>query len=288
MQKQVAENTKAMKIIPTLEDKIKQQEQKQKTLEERIRKQEEEQKGKDKKIKELQDKINKIEQSNHGNGQGEAVEKILTDLKEETEKGQERINEMEQYSRNRNFEIQNIPETANEKVEDIVIRTCDRLGVLVTHEHIEACHRIPLRNKNRIAPIIVQVKSRKLRDEILESRTEEIRTNGKIEKRKKQITQDDIIGNGNEKDLVYIRENLTPFYRNLEILTKKIAKTHNGYKFVWFNNGKLFIRKDDKEKAIRIKNENDLEKIFGRTALEQGKEIGRTEGNAGRGMPASE
>ena len=117
------------------------------------------------------------------------------------------------------------------------------------------------------------MKSRKKRDELLEKRTTKTTENGKTEKRKVDITQHDIIENG-KTEILYIKENQSPYYRNLEMLAKKVAKVNNGYRFIWFNNGKLFVKKDEKAKTIRIRNENDLKTLFGADELRKGKRTG--------------
>ena len=139
----------------------------------------------------------------------------------------------------------------------------------ISEEDIDVLHRVPVRDKSRISPIIVQFRERKKRDELLEKRDIIEDKNGVKVKEKKKITQEDIIGNGVTDQLIYVKENQSPYYRSLEIKTKKIAKTYNQWKFVWFNDGKLFIKKNDQSNATRIKDDNDLERIFGTAELEK-------------------
>lgn len=44
--------------------------------------------------------------------------------------------------------------------------------------------------------------------------------------------------------------------------TKIIVKKNNGWPFVWFDNGKLFIRENEKAKKLRVKHEGKLIQIF--------------------------
>lgn len=59
---------------------------------------------------------------------------------------------------------------------------------------------------------------------------------------------------------VYINEPLTRFFRKLLYETKK--KAHEaGYKFCWYRNSKLHVRKDEYSDPVNIETFEDLEKI---------------------------
>ena len=55
---------------------------------------------------------------------------------------------------------------------------------------------------------------------------------------------------------VYIDENLTQKRKRLFWLAKQKIKALQ-YKFIWTNNGYIFVRKDIHSEKISIKNEND-------------------------------
>ncbi|RZF37580.1 hypothetical protein LSTR_LSTR016142, partial [Laodelphax striatellus] len=57
---------------------------------------------------------------------------------------------------------------------------------------------------------------------------------------------------------VYINENLSPYYRNLLKETKSFAKENN-FMFTWVRNGKIYVRKNENSRAIRIMNMCELE-----------------------------
>lgn len=57
-----------------------------------------------------------------------------------------------------------------------------------------------------------------------------------------------------------INNYLTQTYRNLFFKTKLLAKEKN-YKFVWFKNNKLFVRKNNDTNAIPIEDENSLSEL---------------------------
>lgn len=61
---------------------------------------------------------------------------------------------------------------------------------------------------------------------------------------------------------IYVNEHLTKYFREL-MWQAKTRKTENGeklYKFVWFKDSKLLVRRNDTSKIERIRSNNDLYK----------------------------
>lgn len=86
------------------------------------------------------------------------------DLKAENEKLNEKVNELEQYQRCNNLEIQGVPEGGD--VYDVVRRIGTLVGEPITDTDIDICHRVPTfrpREKN----IIVRFVQRSKRDKVL-------------------------------------------------------------------------------------------------------------------------
>lgn len=160
------------------------------------------------------------------------------------------VNGLDQYSRNKNFELENVEEFEDEEVEGIILNLAQKLGIELVESDIEAAHRLPTRNKDRPSRIIVQLASRKKRDKF-------------IDKRRTVFTSNSLTG-GTDKAgrvRVFINENLTPLNRELLWQTKKTAK-ESGFKFVWFTRGKILVRRDDNTKqVINIATFSDLEKL---------------------------
>lgn len=149
----------------------------------------------------------------------------------------QQVNVHDQYSRNKNIEIDNVEQIENEDVEAIVIEIAEKLGLEVKPEEIDAVHRLPSRNVSRkVNKIIVQFTTRKKRDLFLQKRRELLRSC--------EVT------GGNSNNRVYINENLSPFYKELLWRTKQQAK-ELGHKFVWFKNGHILVRKDENAKQVR-------------------------------------
>lgn len=155
----------------------------------------------------------------------------------------ERLQNFEQYSRNRNVEIFGIKEVEGENCKVIVANIAKELQLSVSIEDIDVAHRLPSNRRNATPSIVAQFKTRSARDTL-------------VEKKVLVITNNNMPGVAiGEK--IFINEQLT--YENKQLLrkTKEFAKSAN-YRYVWFKNGKLLVRKDNGCPAIRIMREEDL------------------------------
>lgn len=94
------------------------------------------------------------------------------------------MNVLDQYSRNKNLELDNVEQYEGENVEEIVIKTAHLLNFNINKDDIDAAHRIPSRKVDRPNKIIVQLISRKKRDLF-------------IDKKRVTITNDQLTGSGN-------------------------------------------------------------------------------------------
>lgn len=161
------------------------------------------------------------------------------------------VNDIDQYSRNRNIEVVNIVEKPGEIAEELILSLADKLGINVASEDIEAAHRLPTRSSGNIPRIIVQFKSRKIRDQFLA-------------KKKTVVTSNILTGDNDHmgQKRVYINENLNAFYKDLLWRAKERAK-ETGFKYVWVRRGKIFARKDESTAVIRVTCHADLGKLGG-------------------------
>lgn len=188
----------------------------------------------------------------------------------------EKLNDLDQYYRNKNFEIHNVTEVKGEKLVEVVIKIGNKLNIGIKEENIEAVHRIPLRNTNNPRPIIVQLNSRKLCDSIIRS------------KKKKELVLQDVMQT-NDNRPIYVNENLSPFFREL-LYKARLLKKKLGFKFCRYINRKILLCKEENARNYWIKNEMDLnkleERISGHGELDnmdteeiEGDEVRPTQGN---------
>lgn len=156
--------------------------------------------------------------------------------------------EMKQYSRRENLEVHNVPETENENLEDVFKKICNSVGVYVESEDISAVHRLRQKEKNRPPPFIVRFVNRKKKVDIMEARK------GKI------ITQDRIFGNGSG-ELIFINDNIEPYYKNLLLFARKKLKKENGWEYIWFKNDAVLAKKTAQSKTCKIVHEEQIVKL---------------------------
>jgi len=176
----------------------------------------------------------------------EAVE-----MKSAVNKVQQNQNELEQYSRNKNIEIYGVDGDRKENLKDTIQRIAEGLNLHnFNYDHIDKAHRLPTRNKNRPETIVIQFKTRHYREEWLMGK-------------KGRITNDDVFQKGN-KTKIYVNEHLTPFYKMLIWKSKQQLKAT--YKYIWFKEGRIQLRKDDTTHQVQIiKSEEDLSKLTEKT-----------------------
>lgn len=204
-------------------------------------------------LAEINSKLDLILQKNEDTTNEVAnLREMVTDLTKEIKKRDdtikkltEKIEILDQYSRNKNIEICNIPKVENENLKKIVLKLADKMEVGVKEDDIEVVHRLPSKG-NKIQPIIIQFQSRQVRDRMLN-------------RKKKIITTSELIGQGNGK--VFINPNLNKYFRELRYKAKQLGN-ELGYKYIWFKNNKILAKKNEFSKdVIIITNEDDLEKM---------------------------
>lgn len=85
----------------------------------------------------------------------------------------------------------------------------------------------------------------------------------KIMKSKKNISLNTKDFGFQEDKVIYINHDLTKENQRLFSKTRE-AKTKLKYKYAWFSQGKIWMRKTDSSKAIHVKSEEVLENLMGR------------------------
>lgn len=186
--------------------------------------------------------------------ENEALKKENLALKEDCDKCMKQLNDhetritnSEQYSRNRNVEIKGIEEGSNENLHEILCQMGTTLNEPITASDIDVCHRVKTKNDASCSNIVVQFKSRSKRDAFL------------LKARKTRLSTSDI-GRSTDKP-VFVNEHLCPNLKRLlgmAISKKKACE----WKFVWTRDGKIFARKDEQSKVVRVHCESDIAKII--------------------------
>lgn len=166
-----------------------------------------------------------------------------TDL--EVQRLQSSLHDLEQFSRNCNVEISGIPESSSENLHLVFEKVSDLIGY-DDPINLARIHRVPSRVPKRIKPIICQFNLRSDRDKFY---------NLARSKRNLDIKSiDDTYVSGK----FFINDHLTQFNKLLLFKAKQFRSENPDFKFVWCRDGKVFMRKNENSKVIRVKTELDI------------------------------
>jgi len=176
----------------------------------------------------------------------------LEEKNRESEALKEKVSELEQYSRNRNMEVSNVPDENLETKEDLlrkIEKIATQADIPFQKEDVDILHRLPRMDKDQKKPrnVVIQFKSRTTR-------------NTWIAKKRHGVKVGDVNGS-NDPTPIYINEHLTFDMKNLLRKTKESAREKR-YEFVWVKDGKIFAKKDPNSKrVVRVRSINDLNKL---------------------------
>lgn len=144
-----------------------------------------------------------------------------------------------------NIEIIGLSEQKNENC----IKTVENIFVAVGGQiNVENAYRVRSKMSGKPGKIVAVLKSIKEKLNLMQ-----------LVKSKRLSTTD--INENWKKEGIYVNYSLTLTYKNLFFKSKLLAKEKN-YKFVWFKNSKLFVRKINDTNSILIDDENSLPSQF--------------------------
>ena len=201
------------------------------------------------------DRISDFEATlNNLNEKSKLVDRLAgenADLKSTVSALSARIEDMEQYSRRNNLEIRGIGEVAGEDIVAVFSKIVGQLEVELSPSDVDAVHRVARAARDKAVPrsIIVRFSSRRKRDQVLAAAAQKRRSGGGSALRIDGISE-----------ACYINDHLTPANKKLFANAKIVAKD-KGYKYVWSKDCKIFIRKSDSARAIRVVGEDTLSSL---------------------------
>lgn len=156
------------------------------------------------------------------------------------------IDDIEQYSRNKNIQVDGIPVQKDENLREMIQELSKKIDVNIKKEDIDAIHRVPTRSTKNPEPIIVQFLTRQMKEDIIaKSRGSNLNTND--------------LGMNCSKT-IYINDHLSKTKKQLMYEARQLKKSKE-YKFIWSRNGKIFVRKTETSNIININTFDDLQKI---------------------------
>lgn len=172
------------------------------------------------------------------------------ELRKRVEDVTNQMDDLEQYSRRNTVEIYGVPSEPEEDVAEIVVNVCKSVGVDVSKNSIDACHRLRKRENRPTAGIAVRFVRRDDVEDLIQGR----KTMGDLN------TQH--IGFAGEPKPVYVNRSLTARRRLLFAKAKKVQR-EKGFKFVWTDmNGNVRMKFKEGDKVIKIYSEKDLQDIM--------------------------
>ncbi|XP_046680823.1 uncharacterized protein LOC124367765 isoform X2 [Homalodisca vitripennis] len=153
---------------------------------------------------------------------------------------EQRIDDMEQYSRANAIDIQEIPVQPNEDVISVVKEVGKALDLTVTDSMSDACHRLGSKVGHSGPPpgIIVKFVRRMDKEEFMRKR----RVKRNLSTRHRNMPMD---------QMLYVNEALTPARRRLLGAARQIKREKN-FKHLWVRGSKIFLRKGDGTNAIQV------------------------------------
>ena len=168
-----------------------------------------------------------------------------------------KLDGIDQYCRRQNLEFHGVPKTSNENVINIVVKIGKVLGVDINQNDISTAHRLPQKpHSNRRSEsdepppppgIIARFINRDLRNFIYSKRAVA-----------KDIASKDFPVAGMQR--LYVNENLTQSRKRLLWQTKQAARTRD-YSYIWTQNGKIYVRKNENSDSVLINNESELRNL---------------------------
>lgn len=176
-------------------------------------------------------------------------------LQEEVKVLQDKINTADKLSRERNIELQCVPEERNENVVTLFQNLCKTINVNIPENDIHACRRVAKVNHTSKRPrnIVVTLSSVRLRDTVL-SATHRFNKGNRVKLNTEHF------GIKGDINRVYATEHLSPEHKQLHAAARQTARNKN-FKFVWVRYNNIYLRKDESTNPILIKNLDSLSKI---------------------------
>ena len=158
-----------------------------------------------------------------------------------------KCNSLEQYGRRNNLEISGIPDSVDQTdLEDKVVEIFDKIGVDLSNDEIEACHRIGKSKDNSKTTIIRLVNRKKCKSALFN---------------RKKLRNIDTSSINLPNAQIYINENLSPANQALAFYGRKLKRAgliFNCYTF----DGVVQIKRTQHEKPKKILHFSILKEMF--------------------------
>lgn len=171
------------------------------------------------------------------------------ELKDELDKVNLEVNNLKQCFLSSDVVITGIPYNQGEVLQDIVKAVCIKYKVDLNTTDYKSIYRLRKRNSTLpYSPICIELYSRTLKGALMSQQ----KTLGPVLLHMIDSTLDK-----KDKRKIYFKDRLTPFNNELLVEAKKFC-AENQYKYVWFQNCDILVKKSETSKTIKIVIKSDL------------------------------
>ena len=188
-----------------------------------------------------------LKQVESSNEKYSKLEKTVGDLRKNLADSETAIDDLAQYLRRDCVEISGIAPTAEQTCEDIVYSLGQEMGLEIGAEDISTAHPLPTYDRSKDNKVIVKFTRRATRNNFYANRK-------KVAGRKISSLPSLNMSGDNK---VYISESLTPFRKKLFGAVNKDKKKLE-WKYIWTNNGRIYLKKSDNSKTFTFDSAGDL------------------------------
>lgn len=153
-----------------------------------------------------------------------------------------RLDDLEQYSRINCIELNGIPEEKNEDVQRLIQKVGNSIGVNIDDTDIDACHRLGVAKEDskRTRGIIVKFTRRSIKEQVLQKR-----------RVKRNLNTKDIGFLDRPAEVIYINESLSSGRRKV-LNAARLLKKEEHLQYVWVRNGRVLTRAEDGAKVVVV------------------------------------
>lgn len=172
---------------------------------------------------------------------------------------EDRVEDLQRYTRKSSLELKNVPRKQQENRNDLidmVVNLTKTIGLDFSPRDVTDIFRLKSRREvEKSPPIIVELSSTITRTDLLK-KAKEFNHRNKIKLQAKHL------GFSTHEDTpIFISEQLTAKAARLYFLSRELVKSQK-YKYCWTAFGKVFVRKDDNAKIILIQNEAIIHRLL--------------------------
>lgn len=158
-----------------------------------------------------------------------------------------RVSELEQKEKQNNIVVSGIPRQPNKTVKEIAGQLFQGMGLQVQEEEIEDCYLINTESERK--PLVVKFRNHETKKRVFRKRKEirSIKTND--------------CGFEGPSTTIYVNDELTKYNMMLFSKMREFKRTAN-FKYAYATNGRLYLKRADDSRPIRIGSTKDLEKLL--------------------------